>query len=92
MLAAKNSLIGADARQLENAFQAKVAMLESEAACGDTQPVADTPGRQPASSPSRRAREFLRTPTAAGIDKSRLAGTELRRACDKDHVRFLAKQ
>jgi ERF superfamily len=92
VLGAKNSLIAADVRRLEDAFEAKLAMLEGEAAGGDAQPMEGTPELQPASSPGRRPRAPLRVATAAGIDKSRLARPEPRRIRDKDHVRFVAKQ
>ena len=92
VLGAKNSLSAADARQLENAFQAKLAMLEGGASGGDAQPAADTPGPQPVSSPGRRPGVSLQTATATGIDKSQFARPELRRVRDKDHVKFVAKQ
>jgi hypothetical protein len=92
VLGVKNSLTAADARQLENAFHAKLATLESAVASGDAQPVAGTPEPQPASSPGRRPGEPLRTATATGIDKSRLARPEPRRVRDKVHVKFVAKQ
>jgi hypothetical protein len=92
VLGAKNSLTAVDARQLENAFQAKLALLEGKAAGGDAQPAASIPASQPASSRGRRSGKPLRTATATGIDKSLLARPEPRRVRDKDHVRFVAKQ
>jgi hypothetical protein len=92
VLGAKNSLTAADARQLENAFEAKLARLDGGPASGDARPVADTPGPLPASSRGRRPGVPLRTATATGIDKSLLARPEPRRVRDKDHVKFVAKQ
>jgi ERF superfamily/Protein of unknown function (DUF968) len=91
-LGAKNRLTAADARQLEDAFQAKLAMLDGEAASGEAQPAADTPEPQPALSRGRWPGEPSRTSTATGIDKSRLARPEPRRVRDKDHIKFVAKQ
>ena len=92
VLGAKNRLTAADARQLEDAFQAKLAALEGNAASRDAQPVVDTPGPQPASPRRLRPTEPLRTAIPTGIDKSQLARPEPRRVRDKDHVRFVAKQ
>jgi len=45
VLGAKNSLTDADARQLEEAFRAKLAKLESSAVTGEAQPAVGTPSR-----------------------------------------------
>jgi len=91
VLGAKNSLTAADARQLENAFEAKLAVLDGEAVGGDAQPGADR--HVPQRAPSRGwPEEPLRTASATAIDKSRLARPEPRRVRDKDHVKFVAKQ
>ena len=90
ILGAKNSLTEADARQIEDAFQAKLATLDERS--GQPSP----PTRSaPRNSSSRLARQPVRPPgaTAAnGIDKSRLTHPEPRRFRDKEHVRFVAKQ
>ena len=90
ILGAKNSLTEADARQVEGAFQAKLATLED--ANGRPSPPAPSP---PQLSPSGLARQPLRpagTAAADGIDKSRLTHPEPRRFRDKEHVKFVAKQ
>jgi len=89
-LGAKNSLTEADARQIEDAFQAQPETLE--ASRGQPSPPTCSAHRN---SPSRLARRRVR-PTGAfatdGIDKSRLTHPEPRRFRDKEHVRFVAKQ
>jgi hypothetical protein len=90
ILRAKNSLTEVDARQVEDAFQAKLATLDE----GSGQP--SPPTRSvPQRSPSRLAQQPLRRAGAAaadGIDKSRLTHPEPRRFRDKEHVKFVAKQ
>jgi hypothetical protein len=89
ILGAKNSLTEADARQVEDAFQAKLATLDE----GSGQP--PPPTSAPQRSPSRRAQRPIRpagTAAADGIDKSRLTHPEPRRFRDKEHVKFVAKQ
>ena len=93
ILGAKNSLTAADARQVEDAFQAKLATLEGAADVSDQplSPVISAP--QPSSSSlERRPVGPAGTAIADGIDKSRLAHPEPRRFRDKEHVRFVAKQ
>ena len=90
ILGAKNSLTEVDARQVEDAFQAKLATLDE----GSGQPPPPTPSA-PQRSPSRLAQQPLRpagTAAADGIDKSRLTHPEPRRFRDKEHVKFVAKQ
>ena len=90
ILGAKNSLTEVDARQVEDAFQAKLATLDE----GSGQPSPPTPSA-PQRSPSRLAQQPLRpagTAAADGIDKSRLTHPEPRRFRDKEHVKFVAKQ
>ena len=93
ILGAKNSLTEADARQVEDAFQAKLATLDGTDDVSDQplSPVLSAP--QP--SPSSLARHPARpagTATVDGIDKSRLARPEPRRFRDREHVKFVAKQ
>jgi hypothetical protein len=88
ILGAKNSLIEADARQVEDAFRAKLSRLEGV----NEQPSAPTPSA-PHRSPS--GHQSLRVAGAAdakAIDKSRLTRPEPRRFRDREHVRFVAKQ
>jgi hypothetical protein len=85
-LGAKNSLSEVDARQVEDAFQAKLATLEVV----NGQPSSPVPF-PPKTSPSGRVRRPLRSAGPAP-DKSRLTHPEPRRFRDKEHVKFVAKQ
>jgi hypothetical protein len=91
ILGGKNSLTEADARQVEDAFQAKLATLED----GNGQPLSPAPSA-PRVSPSGRPRRQpvgpAGTAAADGIDKSRLTHPEPRRFRDKEHVKFVTKQ
>ena len=93
ILGVKNRLTEADARQVEDAFQVKLATFEGTGDVSD-QPLAPVPSvAQPSS--SLRARQPVGpagTAAADGVDKSRLARPEPRRFRDKEHVRFVAKQ
>ena len=93
MLGAKNGLTEADARQIEDAFRAKLETLEG------TGEVSDQPLSPVLSAPEPSSSSLARQPvgpaeTAAvdGIDKSRLARPEPRRFRDKEHIKFVAKQ
>ena len=91
ILGAKNSLTEADARQVEDAFQAKLATLEDV----NGQPLSPAPSAPRVSPSGRPRRQPLRpagTAAADGIDKSRLTHPEPRRFRDKEHVKFVAKQ
>jgi hypothetical protein len=93
ILGAKNRLTEADARQIENAFRAKLETLEGTGEVSDQplSPVLSAP--QPSSSPlMRQPVGPAGTSSADGIDKSRLARPEPRRFRDKEHVEFVAKQ
>ena len=93
ILGAKNSLTAADARQVEDAFQAKLRTLDGAAEVSD-QPLSPviSAARPSSSSLERRPAGPTGTAVADGIDKSRLAHPEPRRFRDKEHVRFVAKQ
>ena len=82
ILGVKNGLTEADARHVEDAFQAKLAALE------------DVNGQAflPAPSAPQPPVEPGGTVAADGIDKSRLTHPEARRFRDKEHVKFVAKQ
>jgi hypothetical protein len=93
ILGVKNRLTEADARQVEDAFQAKLVTFEGTGDVSDQplSPVLSVP--RPSS--LLRARQPVApagTAAADGIDKSRLARPEPRRFRDKEHVRFVAKQ
>jgi hypothetical protein len=79
ILPAKNALNSADARQIEDAFQARLAVVEG---------ASDGPDRQAPAVAERSIRKFW----PASIDKSHLPYPEPRRIRDRDHVRFVAKQ
>jgi hypothetical protein len=90
ILGAKNSLTEVDARQIEDAFRAKLATLDDV----NRQASPPTPSASQKSS-SGLAQRPLRTAGATdanGIDKSRLTHPEPRRFRDKQHVKFVAKQ
>jgi hypothetical protein len=80
ILGAKNSLTEVDARQVEDAFRAKLVTVEGISA--------------PQKSPSGLAQRPLRAVGAAanGIDKSQLAHPEPRRFRDKEHIKYVAQQ
>jgi ERF superfamily len=92
VLGAKNSLTAADARQVEAAFQARLATLGNAADIGEVPLSSDKFAPQPSSSSERRSVGSDRTAIADGIGKSRFAHPEPRRFRDKDHVKFVAKQ
>ena len=97
ILGAKNSLTEADARQVEDAFRAKLAALESAAGTSvaniSDQPVSHAVSAlEPSSSSLERQPAAPAPATADGIDKSLLAHPEPRRFRDKEHVSFVAKQ
>ena len=81
VLSAKTTLTTADAERVEQAFQARLATIVTEA----------TNGLSPESRLSRedRVKKRLR---AAAIDKSVLSLPAPRRIRDRDHVRLVAKQ
>jgi hypothetical protein len=87
ILPAKDSLNVADARQIEDAFQARLAVVEG---------ATDEPdGRASAVRPAPNAEQAqgsIRKPGPASIDKSHLPYPEPRRIRDRDHVRFVTKQ
>jgi len=75
-----------DARQIENAFQAKLDILQGSIDTADPLPT-DTSATVVQHQAKSRER-FATQP----IDKSGLSHPEPRRVRDKDHVRFVAKQ
>jgi ERF superfamily protein len=77
VLSAKNTLTTADAERVEQAFQARLATIVTEAADGSRLPCED------------RGKKRLR---AAAIDKSVLSLPAPRRIRNRDHVKLVAKQ
>jgi len=92
ILGSKNRLTAPDARQVEDAFGARLATFESAAGIDDASSSPVISALQPSSSLERQPVEPVGTSMAEGIDKSRLAHPEPRRFRDKDHVKFVAKQ
>jgi ERF superfamily len=88
ILPAKNSLNIADARQLENAFQARLAALEPAADNGQPSPFGSM--RKHATSLARKGPESTRTSTIETADTSGLVHLEPRRVRDREHVKFVA--
>jgi len=93
ILGAKNNLVAADARQVEHAFEAKLASFDNAADISGAPLSLVLSALQPSSSAERRSPEpAARTSAANGIDKSQLEHPEPRRFRDKNHVKFVAKQ
>ena len=90
ILGTKNSLTAADARQVEDAFRARMAILDSASDVGGVSSSPVISAVQ--SSPSLERQPAEATPHGAGIDKSRLTHPEPRRFRDKNHVKFVVKQ
>ena len=93
ILGAKNTLTAADARQVEDAFQARIASFGTAADIGGAPLSPVSSGLPLPSSVERRSPEPAgATSVAKGIDKSQLIHPEPRRFRDKNHVKFVAKQ
>ena len=93
ILSDKNSLSDADARLLEDAFQARLIAFEGAAGLGNATMSPALSGLQLSSSVELRAQEPAgRTPRVGCVDKSQLVHPEPRRFRDKEHVKFVAKQ
>jgi hypothetical protein len=87
ILPAKNSLDAIDARQIEEAFQARLAVVQAAIAKSD--------GYAPALRPAPKAEQaqgFISKSWPASIDKSHLLFPGPRRIRDRNHVRFVTKQ
>jgi hypothetical protein len=92
VLPAKNSLDAADARQLEDAFQAKLEQLNDLASDKESSLVAHDTTAASRSSGKRHWPKSMRTWVGERVDKSMLAHPEPRRIRDRDHVRSVVKQ
>jgi hypothetical protein len=92
IIPAKNTLSDGDARQLENAFQAKLQFLQSSIDSADPRPTAESAIAMITASASPPKPKSRKQFTAQAIDKSDLPHPEPRRVRDKDHVRFVANQ
>ena len=78
VLGAKSTLITADAKQIEDAFQEKLATFERASNRGKRR--------------NGRSSKSARPGDAPNIDKSKLSHPEPRRLRDREHVRFVTKQ
>ena len=78
VLGAKSTLVAADAKQIEDTFQQKLAEFERPGGVGKRRKV--------------RSRKSDRPSDSASIDKSELSHPEPRRIRDREHVRFVIKQ
>ena len=83
-LVEKNNLNAADARQVEEAFEARLAVLMAAEPSPARAAQVDQPGSKNSKAPKHRRRP------KATIDKSVLALPEPRRLRDRDHVKFVA--
>ena len=92
ILPAKNSLSAADARQLENAFQAKLEQLNDGASDKERSSFAHRTTSASRSSEKRQRPKATWTLVGEPVDKTALAHPEPRRIRDRDHVRLVAKQ
>ena len=92
ILPAKNTLHEADARQVEEAFEAKLTAINGQsnsASMGDSHDLPQA-GLTNEDVPAARLAAAGQTPEA--IDKSELAHPEPRRIRDRDHLRFVSTQ
>ena len=90
ILGTKNTLTAADARKIEDAFQARLIILGGSASADIIDaPLPPVASKSQANSVLAQRGERL---VSKKVDKSRLAHPEPRRFRDKDHVKFVAKQ
>jgi hypothetical protein len=92
IMAAKNSLIAADARRVEDAFAAKIAILRSGEGEGINAPSSSPETSQPRLPQNPHAAKAGEVFASNRVDKSLLALPEPRRSRDKTHVKFVAQQ
>jgi hypothetical protein len=92
IMAAKNSLAAADARRVEDAFAAKIAILRSDEGEGINAPSSSPETSQPRLPQNPLAAKAGEVFASHRVDKSLLAQPEPRRFRDKTHVKFVAKQ
>ena len=92
ILPAKNTLHEADARQVEEAFEAKLTAINGQSNSASGSDGHDEPQAQPTNGEVAPARLAATGQAAEAIDKSELAHPEPRRIRDKDHLRFVSTQ
>jgi hypothetical protein len=92
VLPAKNSLGAADARQLEDAFHAKLEELNNGPSDKEVSSLAYSMTSAMCPSDVRQRPRSVKTSAGEPIDKSELAHPEPRRIRDREHIRFIANQ
>jgi hypothetical protein len=94
VLGAKSTLMAADAKQIEELFQEKLATFESTANKPIKPPLPEGthPALPPPSTGQRRRRKSARSANRKTIDKSELPHPEPRRIRDREHVRSVTKK
>jgi hypothetical protein len=93
ILPAKNTLHEADARQVEEAFRAKLTAINGPSNSARESDRHDEPHAQPTGGDVAPATSAVGIGhSLEAIDKSKLARPEPRRVRDKDHLRFVATQ
>jgi hypothetical protein len=92
ILPAKNSLNAEHARQLEDAFQVRLAKLNDRSSDKENRSRAFGSISASQSTHEQQRSKLSRTSVGEGIDKSGLAHPEPRRIRDREHIRFVAKQ
>ena len=92
ILPAKNTLHEADARQVEEAFEAKLTAINVQSNRASGSDGHDESQAQPTDGDVAPARSTATGHAVEAIDKSELAHPEPRRIRDKDHLRFVSTQ
>ena len=92
ILPAKNTLHEADARQVEEAFQAKLTAINGQSNSASGSDHHDEPQAQPNNGDVAPGTSAATGHALEAIDKSELAHPEPRRVRDKDHLRFVSTQ
>src|SRR6516225_7455245 len=92
ILPAKNTLHEADARQVEEAFQAKLTAINGRSNDASGSDRHDEPQSQPTHGDVAPATSAAASHAQESTDKSELAHPEPRRVRDKDHLRFVSTQ
>ena len=88
-LGEKNTLTAADAKKVEDAFQAKVATLACRDA--DAGPPAPANSKRPETFSATSPEDTDNRPRSTAVNKSVLTLPEPRRIRDRDHVKFVAE-
>src|SRR4029077_21282260 len=92
ILSAKNTLHEADARQVEEAFEAKLTAINGQSNSASGSDGHDEPQAQPINGEVAPATSAATSHAVEAIDKSELAHPQPRRVRDKDHLRFVSTQ